>query len=130
MSANYFYFLGKKNSPNSIAIRKDRMWRLEFSIAPEPLGYLGYSCPSGSWCIFLYLLESSLPIQINSLLIIPKAIPSSIDHHSNHENSSASASMRSQLPSISSNIKPIELKLDSKVGRCFVSLMGSNLEYA
>ena len=121
---------------------KDRMWRLEFSIAPEH-GY-NHRCRPGSWCISLYLLESSPPTWIDSRLIIPEAIPPSTDHHSDHGNSPAAASSRFQLPSIASKSKPIELRLESSEqleasrsgyppNRAIVmlqdSLMGANLQY-
>ena len=86
---------------------KDRMWRLEFFIAPE------YGHLPGSWCISLYLLESSPSTWIDSRLIIPEAIPPSTGHNSDHENSSVSASSIFQLPSITSKSRPIELRLQS-----------------
>ena len=118
---------------------KDRMWRLEFSIAPEH-GYHN-RCRPGSWCISLYLLESSPPTWIDSRLIIPEAMPPSTDHHSDH---SVSASSRFQLPSIASKTRPIELRLQSNElleasrsgwppNRVIVmlqdNLMGANLQY-
>jgi len=93
-------------------IARNRLWRLEFSIVPEH----GYHrrCRPGSWCISLYLLESSPPTWIDSRLIIPEAIQPSNDHHSDHVNSSVSALSRFQLPFISSKSKPIELRLKSR----------------
>jgi len=94
-------------------LQKDRMWRLEFSIAPEN----GYdSCRPGSWCISLSLLETSPPTWIDSRLIIPEATSPSADHHSDHHlNPPLSASSRFKLPpSNASKPKPaIELKLES-----------------
>ena len=119
------------------------MWRLEFSIAPEH----GYHprCRPGSWCVSLYLIESSPPTWIDSRLIIPEAIPPSTDPHSDHVNSSAPTSSRFQLPSIASKSKPIELRLESSEqleasrsawqspNRVVVMLqdnsMGANLQY-
>lgn len=47
-------------------IARNRMWGLEFFIAPE-----------NSWCVALSLLETSPPTWINARLIIPEAIPPS-----------------------------------------------------
>ena len=85
---------------------KDRMWRLEFSIASEH----GHHprCRPGSWCISLYLLESSPPARIDSRLIIPEAMPPSTDQHSDH--------LISSVSELSSRIQPnrsIELRLKS-----------------
>ncbi|KAF8816013.1 hypothetical protein BYT27DRAFT_7185741 [Phlegmacium glaucopus] len=92
-------------------IARNRMWRLEFSIAPEN-GYDG--CRPGSWCISLSLLETSPPTWIDSRIIIPEATPPSADHSSDHLNPPLSASSRFKLPSNASKPKPaIELKLES-----------------
>jgi hypothetical protein len=78
---------------------KDRMWRLEFFIAPD------HGPRPGSWCISLYILESSPSTWIDSRLIIPEAKPPSTDHHSDHENSPVSASSIFQLPSTTRNLE-------------------------
>ena len=108
MSAGFFLAGEKLTKFN----RKDRMWRLEFSIAPEH-GYHRHRCRPGSWCISLFLLESSPSTWIDSRLIIPEAIPPSTDHPSDHVNSSASASPQFQPPSTASICKAIELRLGS-----------------
>lgn len=105
------FFLGSVEDKLTKLNGKDRMWRLEFSIASE-YGYPFYSCP-GSWYISLYLLESSPPTCIDCSLIIPEAITPSTNHRSDHVNSSVSASSRIQLPPIVSNSRPIEMRLQS-----------------
>ena len=137
--SEYFFFWFLLEEKLTKLNGKDRMWTLEFSIIPEH-GY-HHGCRPGSWCISLYLLESSPPTWIDSRLIIPEAIPPSTDQ-SDHVNSSASASSRFQLPSITSKSGPIELRLQSTEpleasrrppNRAIImlqdSLMGANLQY-
>lgn len=92
-------------------IARNRMWRLEFSIAPEN----GYDkCRPGSWCISLSLLDTSPPTWIDSRLIIPEATPPSPDHHSDHLSPPLSTSSLFKLPSNALKLKPaIELRLQS-----------------
>jgi len=94
-------------------IARNRMWRLEFFIAPEN------GVHPGSWGVALSLLETSPPAWLNSRLVIPEAIPPS------------------------TKPKPIEVKLrsNSHQGQLQAprrnniqvmlqdSLMGSNLQY-
>ena len=101
-----FWFLVKKKKKLTKLNVKDRMWRLEFSISPRCNSR--YECQPGSWCISLYLLESSPPTWIDSRVIIRTKIPSSTDHHPDQVNSSVSALFMSPSKS-----KPIELRLQS-----------------